>query len=78
MPCAGISVHLHGQVSRPETTQGEQELLKREGESKRDKAGRAGKTRRKQGYNAETLDKIQCLEFPECLEFTLPPLDESG
>lgn len=77
-PCAGIRVHLHGQVSRPETTQGEQELLKKEGESKRDKAGRAEKTKGKRADNAEASDRNHCLQFPACLELTASPVQSSS
>jgi len=77
-PRAGLRVHLHGQVSTPETTQGETELPTREGESKRDRAGRAEKTKRKQGDNAEASDRNQCLQFPECLEITASPGQSSS
>ena len=78
VPRTGIRVPLHGQVSRPETKQGEQELPRREKESKRDMAGRAEKTNRRQGDNAEGSDRNQCLQFPECLELTASPVQTSS
>lgn len=77
-PRAGIRAHLRGQATIPETMQGKQELLRREGESKRDKAGRAEKTNRRQGDNAEASNRNQCLQFPECLELTASSVQNSS